>query len=150
VPKRLRACPHSLIRSDGSKVPHRQVEADRLLGQAEKLVDAAAGDLARAEEREIVRAEIERLEILLETAGLTVDEGLRVAQDEALDRAVDLEDAPGPDSVLATLDEADDAAGAAVGIATRIRRRSIADPLLERGARIRRRIAMLRARLDDL
>jgi hypothetical protein len=150
VPKLLRDCPHGAVRPDGSKVAQRRAESERLLRRAEELVDMAGADLGRAEAREAARAELDRLELLLDTAQLTVDEGLLIAQDEALDRAAELDDAPGPKVVMATLDEAQDTTEAAVAIAVRIRRAPVAGPLLARAARVRQRIAGLRARLDDL
>lgn len=148
VPKQLRACTHSVAGPDGSKVAQRRAESERLLRRAEELVDMAAVHLDRAEQKKTVRAELDRLELLLNSAQLTVDESLLLAQDVALDRAVELDDSPGPEMVAGSLDEAEDTAAAA--IAVRIRRSTIAAPLLGRASRIRQRIAGLRAWLDAL
>jgi hypothetical protein len=150
VPKLLRSCPYSAVRSGASKVAQRTAEALGLLVRAEDLVDQAAEYLGRAEDRRFVLAEIDRLELLLDTAQLTVDESLLIAQDEALDRAVGLEDAPSPTVVAAALDDAEETTDAAAAIAVRIRRATLAEPLIERAVRIRHRIASLRARLEVL
>lgn len=98
VPKLLRACPHSSAGQGGSKVARRLTECDRLLARAEQLIDMADTELVRAEAKQAALAELDRIELLLDTAEASVGESLAEIQDEALERAAELDDAPAPRS----------------------------------------------------
>lgn len=150
VPKRLRECPHGAAPRAGAKVADRALEADRLLTSAERLVDAASWDLDLARARDDVLAELDRLELLLRSAELTVDHVLAVAQEEALSRAVELEGVPDAKAIDETLTEAEMHTDAAEAVVTRIRRTGVAQPLSARAELIRRRIGDVRSRLDDM
>ena len=150
VPKLLRACPHGGAGQGGSKVARRLAECDRLLAGAEQLIDMADGELVRAEAKRAALAELDRIELLLETAEASVDESLAAIQDEALERAAELDDAPEPELVAVTLVEATEAVDAATAVAVRIRRATVVDPLAERARRAAERIAGLWTRIELL
>jgi len=150
VPKQLRSCQHGTPATLGSKVAARRAECERLLLRAEDLISAAARDLWRAEQRQAAFTEFDRLRIVLDTADATADEVLAAEQEQALERAADLEDAPGAADIARTLGDADVAAGEARDVAAKIRRQGIAVPLRTRAQAARSRVSELRERLERL
>lgn len=150
VPKLLRSCQHGTPTASGSKVALRRAECERMLTRAEELISIATADLRRAEQRHEAFAELDNLSVVVETADATVNEVLAAAQDEALDRAVGLEDAPDPAEIGTTLGEAELFAGNAAEVAGKIRRPGVAGPLLARANTAKASIVQLRERLATL
>jgi hypothetical protein len=144
VPKLLRKCRHGTPPDTGSRVAERQEEAHRLLDRADQLIDQAAEGLERAENKQ---AALARLELLLETAELTVNEVLAAEQEEALERAAEHEDAPTAAAIADILDDAEKAANAAAALANRIQRAGLARPLTARAKAAIGRIETLRETL---
>lgn len=150
VPKLLRSCQHGMPTTSGSKVAARRAECERLLTRAEELISIAAADLRLAEQRQEAFAELDNLSVVLDTADATVNEVLAAAQDEALDRAAELEDAPDSADIASTLGKAEQSAGNAAEVAAKIRRPGVAGPLLLRANTAKASIAELRERLTTL
>jgi hypothetical protein len=149
--KLIRWCQHGSS-TTGSRVRARREECRRLLDEAEQLISIADDWLTMAEARVAAWADLERLETQLETAAANVAETLRTAQEAVWQAASDADDAPEPDAIAETLDDAATAVGDAKSTATILRRRRprLADPLLDRAQDALARIAELRNRLDAL
>jgi hypothetical protein len=122
VPKKLDRCQHSGASArGGSRVALRQAECERLLARTEELINQAERDVELAQGKQDAYAELDRLEMLIDTAETNLNE-VPAEQDEALDRAADLEHAPALALIEATVDEAEDTVDQAAGIAHRITR----------------------------
>ena len=149
--KLIRRCQHGSS-TTGSRVRARREECRRLLDEAEQLISIGDDWLTMAEARLAAWADLERLETQLETAAANVAETLRTAQEAAWQAASDADDAPEPDAIAETLDDAATAVGDAKSTATTLKRRRprLADPLLDRAQDALARIAELRNRLDAL
>ena len=104
-----------------------------------------------AEGRAAAWTDIERLGTQLETAAANLAEVLRGEQEEAWQAAEDA-DAPEPDTIAATLDDATTAVTMSESVATtlKMRKPKLAQPLLNRAQAARVRIADLRDRLRAL
>jgi hypothetical protein len=150
VPKLLRSCQHGTPTTSGSKVAARRAECERMLTRAEELISIATADLRLAEQQQEAFAELDNLSVVLETAAATVNEVLAAAQDEALDRAAELEDAPDPVDIQTTLGEAEHSASNAAELAGKIRRPGVAGPLLARANAAKASIGALREGLATL
>jgi hypothetical protein len=149
VPKRLRQCQHGSA-SAATKVPARMAECELLLARTDELIAAAKADLWRAEEQQHALAELDRLSLILDTADANLEEVLAAAQDEALERAVELEGAPSQDAIGSVIDEAARVVDKADEVAGKIRRTGIAGPLKARANTAKAQIAGLRMRLATL
>jgi hypothetical protein len=149
--KLVRACQHASTVM-GSKVRLRQEECERLLDEAERLISIADTGLTTAEARAAAWADLERIETQLETAEANLAEILRGELEEALRAADDADDAPEPDAIAATLDDAATAVTRIESVATalKVRKPKLAQPLLNRAQAARVRIADLRDRLAAL
>jgi hypothetical protein len=106
-------------------------------------------DLERVEAQHAALAELDRVELLLAAADKAVDEVLAAAQEEALERAAELEDAPGAGVIAQTLDHAEAAADEAAVVVRQIRRSRPAGELKTRAETTKARIGVLRVRLAD-
>lgn len=149
--KLIRSCRHGLLAS-GAKVQARQDECGRLLDEAERLIALADGELTLAEAREAAFAELERLEVQLETAAANVAEALREEQEGAWRAALDAAESPDPDSIAAVLDDATTAVAGTETVATalKIRKPKLAKPFLDRAQAAHARIDELWDRLNAL
>lgn len=149
--KLIRACQHGTA-TTGSKVRARQEECEHLLSEAEGLVALADAGLTIAEARVAALAELERLEIQLETAAANLAEALREEQEEAWRAALDATDAPEPDSIAAVLDDAAAAVTSTETVATalKVRKPKLAKLFLDRAHAAQVRIDELRDRLNAL
>jgi signal transduction histidine kinase len=149
--KLVRACQHASTVT-GSKVRQRQEECERLLREAERLISIADTGLTLAEAQAAAWADLERLETQLETAEANLAEVLRGEVEEALRAADDADDAPEPDTIAVTLDDAAAAVTRTESVATalKVRKPKFAEPLLNRAQAARVRIADLRDRLRAL
>lgn len=149
--KLIRRCQHGSS-TIGSKVRTRQEECRRLLDEAEQLISIADDGLTMAEARAAAWADLERLETQLETAAANVAEVLRTEQEAAWQAASDADDAPDPDTIAETLDDAATAVASAESAATplNVRKPRLAKPLLDRAQDALARIAELRNRLKAL
>lgn len=149
--KPIRACQHGPA-TTGSKVRVRKEECERLLDEAERLISVADARVSVAEARAAAWADLERIEAQLETAEANVAEVLRQEQGEAWQAAIDADDAPAPDSIFATLDDAVTAVIDSESVAARLEasRPHLAMPLIGRAREARVRIAELRERLAAL
>jgi hypothetical protein len=136
----------------GSKVRVRQEECERLLHEADRLISIADAGLTSAEAQAAAWADLERIEAQLETAEANLAEVLRRELEEALQAADDADDAPEPDTIAATLDDAATAVTRSESVATvlKMRKPKLAQPLLNRAQAARVRIADLRDRLGAL
>lgn len=141
VPKRLRGCTHG-TEEIGSKVEQRRVRAETLLTSAEKLLDAADRDLGRLEASQAAWAELDRLELLVATAEVTLAD-VAADQEAAWRAAIDLEDVLEPAAIRGTLAEAEEATDEASLESARIRRPALTNALT-------RRVGLARARIDAL
>jgi|SRR5215475_3330475 len=150
VPKLLRRCEHGEPTATGPRVAERLERAWRLLDRAEQLISIALEDLERVEARHAALAELDRVELLLAAADATVDEVLAAAQEEALERAAELADAPGAGVIAETLDRAEAAVNEATVVVRQIRRARPAGELRIRAETAKVRIDMLRVRLADV
>jgi multidrug resistance efflux pump len=149
--KLVRTCQHASTVT-GSKVRVRQEECERLLHEAERLISIADAGLTSAEAQAAAWADLERIETQLETAEANLAEVLRRELEEALQAADDADDAPEPDTIAATLDDAATAVTRSESVATvlKMRKPKLAQPLLNRAQAARVRIADLRDRLGAL
>ena len=104
------------------------------------------------EARVAALAELERLEIQLETAAANLAEALREEQEEAWRTALDTADAPEPDSIAAVLDDAAAAVTSTETVATalKVRKPKLARLFLDRAHTAQVRIDELRDRLNAL
>ena len=148
--KLILSCRHGPT-TNGAKVRDRQAECERLLSEAERLVQAADAGLTLAEGREALWGEIERIERQLETAAANLAEILE-EEGAVLLAAVDAEQVPDPESISATLDDAMTAVTNSESVATalKVRKPQLAKPYLDRARRARIRIQELRLRLAAL
>jgi len=149
VPKRLRQCQHGAVLPT-SKVPARKAECELLLARAGELIASAEDDLWRVEQQQHALADLERLALILETADLNVDEVLLSAQDEAIDRAAKLEDAPSQHAIASVIDDASGVLVQAEMVAELIRKAAVSGPLTARATALKACIRALRARLETL
>jgi hypothetical protein len=149
VPKLLRRCQHGGPTTTGSRVAERLERARRLLDRAEQLIGIAMEDLERVEAQHAALAELDRVELLLAAADKAVDEVLAAAQEEALERAAELEDAPGAGVIAQTLDRAEATADEAAVVVRQIRRSRPAGELKTQAETTKARIGVLRVRLAD-
>lgn len=159
--KAIRDCPHG-AGGTGSKVAERTFDAETLLATAERCIQLVERQLVQAEAHHHAMQELDRLALLLDTADANLKavtdghasgdggEGSLGVQDAALERAIELEGAPAPPEIGATLDEAENAVDRAAGVVDSIRREGLATPLRARAGKARGDIATLRARLVDL
>ena len=148
----LNVCQHASTVT-GSKVRVRQDECERLLHEAERLISIADTGLTLAEAHVAAWADLERLETQLETAAANLAEVLRREQEDAWQAAEDVgDDAPEPDSIAATLDDAASVVTRSESVATalRVRKPKLAESLLSRAQAARVRIGDLRDRLGAL
>ncbi len=148
--KLIRSCRHGLT-TNGAKVRDRQAECERLLSEAERLVQAADAGLTSAEGREALWGEIERIERQLETAVANLAEILE-EEGAVLLAAVDAEEVPDSESISAALDDAMTAVANSESVATalKVRKPRLAKPYLDRARRARIGIQELRLRLAAL
>jgi hypothetical protein len=148
--KLIRTCRHGSAKA-GVKVRERQWECEQLLGEAERLIGTADAGLALAEAKEALWAEIERIEVQLETAAANLREILREEEDVLL-AVIDAEDVPDSESISATLDDAMTALTTSESVATalKLRRPHLAKPILVRIHQAHIRIDELRGRLTAL
>jgi hypothetical protein len=146
--KRIRACRHGSVLG-GSKVQARQDECKHLLDSADQLICDAEDRLARAETRQDAWADLELLEIQLQTAELTVKEALSAEEEAAWEAVLDADDAPDPPEIAAALDDAAAvvAQGEEVANVLGRGRPGLARPLLRRASKAKSRIVELRDRL---
>ncbi len=149
--KAIRNCQHAALTS-GSKVRARQVECRRLLDEAERLIGLADTRLTLAEAKQAAWAELERIEVQLETAAANLAEILREEQEQVWQAAMDFDDAPAPDVIAENLDDAVAAVvgGEKVASALKVRLPRLAQPFLDRAYAAKTRINELRARLMTL
>jgi hypothetical protein len=149
--KLIRTCEHSPA-TTGSRVRARKAECERLLDEAERLIFVADAGLTSAEARAAALADLERIEMQLETAVANVAEMLRKEQEEAWQAAFDADDAPVADSIAATLDDATAAVTDSESVAAKLKvgRPHLAKPLSSRAREARARIAELWERLAAL
>lgn len=146
--KKIRWCPHGTGHS-GSKVRARQEECIRLLDVADELIATAEQGLAIAEAKASAQEDLARLELQLQTATSNVSQA---EQEAALQAAIELDDAPEPGVLSATLDEAAATVGYSESTAKALSpaRPALAVSLLERVAGTHTRINELRTRLAAL
>jgi hypothetical protein len=90
--KKIRWCQHGTGRG-GSRVQERKEECIRLLGVADQLIAQAAEGLALAEAKQTAQENLDRLEVLLQTATSNVEMVL-ADQEAALQAAIEVDDAP--------------------------------------------------------
>ena len=149
--KRIRTCRHGSVQ-DGSKVQAREAECKHLLDSADLLICDAEAGLARAETQQDAWAELELLEVQLQTAELTVNEALSAEQEAAWGGVLDVDDAPDPPEIAAVLDDAAAVVAQGEEIANVLGRGrpGLAKPLLRRAHRAESRIVDLRDRLRVL
>lgn len=149
--KKIRWCQHGMGQS-GSKVRARQQECVQLLDVAEELIAAAAERLTIAEAKQGAQEDLDRLELQLQTAASNVREILLTEQEAALLAAIEVDHAPEPAVVSATLDDATVAVqrSESVAKALSVGRPKLAKPLLERAKEARTSIDGLNARLAAL
>jgi hypothetical protein len=145
----IRNCRHGSV-VQGSKVLLRHEECRRLLDHADRLIADAAKGLDAAESRLAALADLDRLQILLETAEANLIEILQDNLDEALQGVYATDEAPAPDEVSDALDEAAEAVDRGESVALKVRRPHLAKPLLTRVQTAQTRIFELRARLEEL
>jgi len=149
--KLIRKCQHGSLKA-GSKVLARKEECQRLLDEAERLISVAESGLSTAEAQEAAWADLERLEIQLETAEANMAEIFRTEQDAAW-QAVDFaEGVPDLDAIGVNLEDAEEAVTTSELVATKlkVRRPHLAKPFLDRAQDARGQIATLRRRLTAL
>ena len=144
--KKIRNCGHGTQASQSS-ANARQEQCETLLNRAENLIAGAAANLERAEARYTAEAELERLALLLDTAGANVD---MAEQEQALDRAADFEDAPEAMVIEGDLADASRSTEQADGIQRQIHRSTVQQALKNRIKVTNRYITDLRARLVTL
>lgn len=146
--KAIRNCRHGSA-VNGSKVRDRQAECQRLLDEAERLIDLADSRLTLAEAKQAAWAELERIEVQLETAAANLAEILREQQEQAWQAAQDFDDAPGPDAIAENIGDAAAAVDGSEKVATALKvgRPRLAQPFLDRAEASRARIRELRQRL---
>ena len=144
--KKITRCGHV-----GGRAHVEQQEAGRLLDMASRLTADVAEGLSEAEAKQDAYEDLDRLQLLLETAELTVADAL-AAQEAALEAAAAVDDAP---AAPALSDKLDVAAGVVTKgeshvKALRSEHPEAAKPLLSHAAALRTRIGQLRYRVAAL
>jgi hypothetical protein len=150
VPKKIRSCQHGAAQSE-SKMEARRARCAQLLDRAEELLDGVERDLPLAEAKLAATAELDRLELILATAGANVDEAM-AEQDSALAAAIEVEvdEAPQLGHIGHSLSEAAESVAKATDVAGAIRRPGIVKAIADRAKTANDRVATLRARLAAL
>jgi hypothetical protein len=148
--KKIRRCQHGTGQG-GSKVQQRKEECTRLLGVADQLIAQAMEGLASAEAQQDAQEDLERLDLLLQSATASIEEVL-ADQETALQTAIDVDDAPEPEVISATLDEATERVALSESVARTLQtgRPGLAKPFLMCASEARARISELRSRLAAL
>jgi hypothetical protein len=149
--KLIRRCPHGSIAA-GATVRSRYAEYGRLLDEAGRLVDIADGQLTMAEAKRAAWADLERIQVQLETAEANLAEVLRMDEESAWQAVYDTDEAPDPDSISEALNDALAvvADGESVVAALKVRNPHLVGSFLDRVCEARTRIAELRARVEAL
>ncbi len=148
--KKIRWCPDSTA-EPGSKVRSRQRECERLLAVAEELITIAEDGLTAAVEKQAAQHELDRIELLLQTANSNLSEIL-AEQEAALLAALEVDYAPKPAGISATLEDAREKVqhGESVARTLSAGRPNLAAPLLHRARQAYARIDGLSAPLGTL
>jgi hypothetical protein len=149
--KLIRNCRHGSA-GPGSKVRPRQLECQRLLDQADRVIASVAEGLDAAEARQAAQAELDRLQLQIEAVEANLDDILQRDVDEALRAVYETDGAPTSDEISDTLAEAVAAVDSGESVATKLKRSRphLAEPFLQRVLAARTLIAGLRARLEEL
>jgi hypothetical protein len=129
------------------KVQESQQECGRLLDTADELIVKADTGLTAAEAREDALEELERLELLLRSASLTIEDV--EAEQAAWGTICRYDGAPGPRLIASDLDEAEANVDDAESVVDDLKA-ALARPLLIRVRAAANRIAALRTRLAAL
>ncbi len=149
--KKIRWCQHGSGQS-GSKVRARQLATAQLLDAADKIIGCVEQGLTIAEAKQDAQEDLDRLELQLRTATSNVEEVLLAEQEAALQAAIDVDQAPDPETLSAELDDATATIkrGESVAKALKVGRPTLARPLLDRAKEAHGRIGVLQDRLDAL
>lgn len=146
--KSIRICRHGTAQQAGSKVHSRIQVATALLDTADQLTDSAESSLDLLERNVNAQAELERLELLVTTAGLSVDQA---AQESALAEAIEADQAaPEAAEVEDSLTEVSTHITEATATLKNVRKHpGLTKPLYARIAALRERLKPLADRLAE-
>lgn len=139
IPTRIRAC-EKARGMDSTSV--KLVRAEHLLARAEELVSGAESSIGQFWQIQCARDELDRIELQIETADLTL-------QDAVVQAVIDAEDAaPDPSDVGARVDRAEDHADDAEGVLTTVSRITKAKAYTDRLTELRERIRTIRVQIE--
>lgn len=149
--KQVRWCQHGTGQG-GSKVRARQQACTQLLDVAEELIASVEEGLTIAEAKQGAQEDLDRLELRLQTAISNIKEVLLAEQDAALQAAMDVDHAPGPEALSVVLDDATAKVkhSESAAKALRVGHPTLATPHLKRAGEARVRIGELGSRLTGL